>query len=98
LYQNFTLDAGEYYLISALHVEGDSVINFFINDANSGVNIEDGAHLFQGDGQARSVGIFIDTLGTIKSVVDSIRLVHVANPNIDFTASPDPLVIDYDPS
>ncbi len=98
LFQNFTLELGEVYRINALHVSGDATINYIINDADSGVNIEDGAYAFVGDGTARSIGIGIAVVGTVKSVVDNLRLVHIPNPTVDFTATPDPLLIEYVPN
>ena len=95
LFQNFTLELGEVYGISALHVSGDATINYLVDDADSGVNIEDGAYSFIGDGTARSIGIIITVVGTVKSVVDNLRLVHIPNPTVDFTATPDPLLIEY---
>jgi len=98
LFQNFTLELGEVYVISALHVSGDATVNYIINDVDSGVNIEDGAHFFVGDGVARSIGIGIAVVGTVKSVVDSLRLAHIPAPVVDFTAIPDPLLIEYVPN
>ncbi len=97
LFQNFTLLDGEYYAISAQYLSGDATINYIINDVDSGIDINGGVHLFLGDGVARSIGTGIINVGTVKSVVDSMRLVHVPNPVIDFTASPDPLLIQYVP-
>ena len=98
LFQNFTLELGEVYRINALHVSGDATINYLIDDADSGVNIEDGAYFFVGDGLARSIGIVITVVGTVKSVVDNLRLVRIPNPTVDFTATPDPLLIEYVPN
>ncbi len=98
LYQNFTLELGEAYRISALHVSGDAIINYLIDDGDSGISIADGAYIFLGDGTARSIGIVIAAVGTVKSVVDNLRLVHVPNPTVDFTATPDPLLIEYVPN
>ena len=98
LYQNFTLVAGDVYRISADYISGDAPINFVINDGDSGVPITDGVHNFLGDGVARSIGIGITSAGTVKSVVDSLRLVHIPKPVIDFTATPNPLVIEYLPT
>ncbi len=98
LFQNFTLTLGEVYRISALYVSGDATINYLIDDGDSGVSIEDGAYLFLGDGTARSIGIVITVVGTVKSVVDNLRLVHIPNPAVDFTATPDPLLIEYTPA
>jgi len=95
LYQNFTLIEGGVYRISAEYPEGDALIDFMINDADSGADIRDGAHLFVGIATAVSIGIYMQTSGTTKSVIDNMRLVHVPRPTIDFTASPDPLVIEY---
>ena len=98
LFQNFTLELGEVYRISALYVSGDATINYIINDVDSGVSIEDGAYAFVGDGIARSIGIGITVVGTVKSVVDNLRLIHIPNPTVDFTATPDPLLIEYLPN
>ena len=77
MYQNFTFEAGVSYEISADQLEGDAVINFMINDVDSGVAITAGVHTFVGDGTARSTGIFIANVGTVKCVVDNLRLVRV---------------------
>jgi len=98
LFQNFTLELGEVYRISALYVSGDATINYIVNDVDSGVSIEDGAYAFVGDGIARSIGIGITVVGTVKSVVDNLRLRHIPNPTVDFTATPDPLLIEYVPN
>ena len=95
LYQNLTLQNGYEYTISATHLEGDSTVTYLVNDVDSGVNIEDGEHSFIGDGVARSIGIFISTLGTTKSVIDNMRLVHSPSGVVDFSAEPNPLVVEY---
>ncbi|RLC89417.1 MAG: hypothetical protein DRI37_03815, partial [Chloroflexi bacterium] len=98
LFQNFTLIEGGVYRISAEYPEGDALINFMINDVDSGVNVRDGAHAFVGVATAVSIGLYMQNVGTIKSVVDNMRLVRIPSPTIDFTATPDPLVIEYSPS
>ena len=77
LYQNFTLDDGVDYEISCDYQSGDAIINFFVNDANSGVNVNDGTLTFIGNGGAVSIGIIITNVGTVKSVVDSMRLKRI---------------------
>ena len=74
LYQNFTLEDGVDYEISCDYIDGNATINFFVNDANSGVNIMNGTYTFTGTGGAVSIGIIIDGTGTVKSVIDSMRL------------------------
>ena len=83
LYQNFTLAEDGIYGISATQVEGDAVTNFMINDADSGINIQDGVHIFDGEAVARSTGIFTHTGGTQKLVVDSIKLERLNGSCID---------------
>ena len=97
LFQNMTLIEGSAYRISAEYPEGDAPINFMINDIDSGVNIRDGAHVFIGIATAVSIGVYIPNVGTVKSVVDNLRLVSLPNPVTDFSATPDPLVIEYIP-
>ncbi len=97
LFQNFTLTEGHAYRISAGYPNGDALINFMINDVDSGVNVRDGVHTFVGIASAVSIGVYMPNVGTVKSVIDSMRLVHVISPAIDFTASPDPLLIQYIP-
>ena len=76
LYQNFTLDTVDYE-ISCDYIDGDATINYFVNDANSGVDVNSGTYTFAGNGGAVSIGIFITDIGTVKSVVDSLRLIPV---------------------
>jgi len=76
LYQNFTLDAVDYE-ISCDYQDGDATINYFVNDANSGVDVNSGTYTFAGNGGAVSIGILITSVGTVKSVVDSLRLKKV---------------------
>jgi len=97
LFQNFTLEEGHAYVISAEYPDGDAVINFMINDVDSGVNVRDGAHAFVGIATAVSIGVYMPNVGTVKSVIDNMRLVHLPSPVVDFTATPDPLVIEYTP-
>ena len=97
LYQNMTLVEGAAFGISAEHLEGDAVINFMINDVDSGVDIRDGVHVFMGIAAAVSIGIYIPNVGTVKSVIDNMRLVRLMTPETDFSATPDPLVIQYLP-
>jgi len=98
LFQNMTLIEGHTYRISAEYPAGDALINFMINDADSGVNVRDGIHSFVGIATAVSLGVYMQNVGTVKSVVDNMRLVHVPSPVVDFTATPDPLLIEYTPA
>ena len=81
LFQNFTLEEGAIYEISANNVSGDATINYVVNDADSGVAIGT-PHTFVGIATAVSMGIFITDVGTVKSVVDSLRLVKIADANV----------------
>ena len=82
LYQNFTLELNATYEISATILEGDTVVNFLINDVDSGIDITLGAHTFLGDGQARSIGVYTHTAGTIILRVDNLKLVKIADANV----------------
>ena len=77
LYQNFTLDDGVDYEISCDYLEGNATINYLVNDVDSGINVMNGSHIFTGNGGAVSIGIIISGAGTIKSVIDSMRLKKV---------------------
>ncbi len=77
LFQNFTLEEGASYEISAINISGDAVINYVVNDVDSGASITAGAFTFVGIATAVSIGVFITNVGTVKSVVDSLRLVKV---------------------
>jgi len=76
LFQNFTLEEGATYEISANYISGDATINYVVNDADSGVAIGT-PHTFVGIATAVSIGIGVTATGTVKSVVDSLRLVKV---------------------
>ena len=76
LFQNFTLEDGATYEISANYISGDAIINYVVNDADSGVAIGT-PHTFVGIATAVSIGIGVTATGTVKSVVDSLRLVKV---------------------
>lgn len=78
LYQNFTLVEAATYRISAVYVEGDATINYLINDGDSGVGITTGDHEFTGVAGAVSIGVIIVSIGTVKSVVDNLRLVRIS--------------------
>jgi len=81
LFQNFTLEEGATYEISADYLSGDATISYVINDADSGIAI--GApHTFVGIATAVSIGIGITVIGTVKSVVDNLRLVKIADANV----------------
>ena len=82
LFQNFTLEEGATYEISATNISGDATINYLVNDLDSGASIADGTFTFVGIATAVSTGIFITDIGTVKSVVDSLRLVKVADVNV----------------
>ncbi len=73
LFQNFTLEDGATYEISAAYLSGDATINYVINDVDSGIAIGT-PHTFVAIATAVSIGVGITTTGTVKSVVDSLRL------------------------
>ena len=77
LFQNFTFELGVSYEISAVQLAGDAVVNFMINDVDSGIDITAGVHTFVGDGQPRSIGLYVHTAGTVLLVVDNLKLVRV---------------------
>ena len=81
LFQNFTLEDGATYEISADYISGDATVNYVVNDADSGVAIGT-PHTFVGIATAVSIGIGITAIGTVKSVVDSLRLVKIADANV----------------
>ncbi len=81
LFQNFTLEEGATYEISAEYISGDATVNYVVNDADSGVAIGT-PHTFVGIATAVSIGIGITAIGTVKSVVDSLRLVKIADANV----------------
>jgi len=81
LFQNFTLEDGATYEISADYPSGDATINYVINDVDSGIVI-DTPHTFVAIATAVSIGVGITTIGTVKSVVDSLRLVKIADANV----------------
>ncbi len=81
LFQNFTLEDGATYEISADYLSGDATINYVINDADSGIAIGT-PHTFVAIATAVSIGIGITAIGTVKSVVDSLRLVKIADVNV----------------
>jgi len=78
LFQNFTLEDGATYEISASYLSGDATINYVVNDVDSGVAIGT-PHTFVAIASAVSIGIGITSIGTIKSVVDSLKLVKIAD-------------------
>jgi len=78
LYQNFTLEEGATYELSAEQLEGDAVVNFLTNDTDSGVDITAGTHTFIGQSVARSIGVYVHTAGTTPLRVTNIRLVKVS--------------------
>ena len=77
MFQNFTLEDGATYEISADKLSGDAVVTFILYDADSGIDITLGAHQFLGDGLARSIGVVINTAGTVDTVCDNLRLVRI---------------------
>jgi len=78
LFQNFTLEEGATYGISTTNVSGDAIIDYLVNDVDSGVAIGS-LHTFLGIATAVSIGVFITNVGTVKSVVDNLRLVKIAD-------------------
>ena len=81
LFQNFTLEDGATYSISADYISGDATINYVINDVDSGIAIGT-SHTFVAIATAVSIGVGITTIGTVKSVVDSLRLTKIADANV----------------
>ena len=76
------LDVGVSYEISADQLEGDAVVNFMINDVDSGIDITAGVHTFVGDGSARSIGLYVHTAGTVLLVVDNLKLNKIADAGV----------------
>jgi len=76
LFQNFTLEDGATYEISAEYISGDATVNYVVNDTDSGVAIGV-PHTFVGIATAVSIGIGITAIGTTPVVVDSLRLVRL---------------------
>jgi len=81
LFQNFTLEDGATYEISANYISGDATVNYVVNDVDSGIAIGT-PHTFVGIATAVSIGIGITAIGTVKSVVDNLRLVKIADANV----------------
>jgi len=81
LFQNFTLEDAATYEISADYPSGDATINYVVNDVDSGIAIGT-PHTFSGIATAVSLGVGITSVGTVKSVVDSLRLVKIADANV----------------
>ena len=81
LFQNFTLEDGATYEISADYISGDATVNYVVNDTDSGVAIGT-PHTFIAIASAVSIGIGITSVGTVKSVVDSLRLVKIADVGV----------------
>ena len=81
LFQNFTLEDGATYEISAEYLSGDATVNYVVNDVDSGIAIGT-PHTFVGIATAVSIGIGITVIGTVKSVVDSLRLVKIADAGV----------------
>ncbi len=77
-YQDFTLEAGATYEISADQVSGDGTVTYCINTADSGVAIADGPHRFVGVAAPESIGVTMSVAGTTPAVVDNLRLVKVS--------------------
>ena len=82
LYQNFTLELDATYSISADQLEGDAVVNFLINDVDSGIDITAGTHTFLGDGSARSIGVYVHTAGTTLLRVTHLKLEKIADAGV----------------
>ena len=76
LFQNFTLEDAATYEVSANYISGDATINYVVNDVDSGIAIGT-PHTFVGIATAVSIGIGITTVGTVKSIVDNVRLKKV---------------------
>ncbi len=81
LYQNKTLISGATYEISALKISGDAVVTFCIDDADSHISIEDGAHQFIGAGAQMSYGLTLSEVGTVVTVCDDVRMIEVIPAN-----------------
>ncbi len=97
-YQNFTLIADELYQISGDQLSGDGTVTYCINTADSGIPIADGPHYFRGVSTEESIGVTMSIAGTTPAAIDSMRLLHIPNPNMDLVAIPDPLLIEYIPT
>ncbi len=82
LYQNFTLEEGATYEISADNIEGDAIVDFMVNDADSGANITLGAYRFIALAGARSTGVFISVAGTVLTRIDNLKLVKLFDANV----------------
>jgi len=96
-YQDFTLVAGESYMLSADQISGDGTVTYCINTADSGIAIADGPTVFVGTSAPESIGVTMSIAGTTPAVVDNLRLMRIPDPVVDFTATPDPLLIEYVP-
>ncbi len=76
-YQDFTLEAGETYELSADQVGGDGTLTYCINTADSGIAIADGATRFLGVNSPESIGVTMSVAGTTPAIVDNLKLVKI---------------------
>jgi len=84
-YQDFTLEAGATYEISADQVGGDGRITYCINTADSGIAIADGPTRFLGIASPESIGVTMSIAGTTPAVVDNLRLIKIEPEAVDVT-------------
>ena len=77
IYQNFTLEDGGVYQISADKLQGSAELNFMVNDVNTGARVTAGPHTFVGEAVARSTGIIIADADSNKVVIDSMKLIRL---------------------
>ncbi len=76
-YQDFTLEAGATYELSADQVGGDGTVTYCINTADSGIPVADGPTRFIGIASPESIGVTMSIAGTTPAVVDHLRLEKV---------------------
>jgi len=97
-YQDYTLQAGVTYEISADQISGDGTVTYCINTADSGVAIADGPHRFLGVNAPESIGVTMSVAGTTPAVVDNLRLVEInfcTGADICLTVGKNPLAETY---
>ncbi len=78
-YQDFTLEDGVTYELSADQVGGDGTLTYCINTADSGIPITDGATRFLGRNTPESIGVTMSIAGSTPAMVDNLRLVKINN-------------------
>ncbi len=100
LYQDFTLEAGVTYELSARQVSGDGTLTYCINTADSGIPISDGATRFIGVASPESIGVTMSVAGALPTpaVVDNLRLIKInfcQGANLCLTVGKNPLAETY---